>query len=241
MNGPQNRNLIYDGILNITTCPRRAWAWHRARRRAIYHSTEIAAVVMPAPTEQRISLSPGWRLVFDLDQRQRDARAGGVADVLDVEEEPLEGHAAALGGGLEDAAVGLVGNDPAGFLGGPAGCGDRLADNVGETLGGEAEQGVAVDPNPRIECRRPLRISVARLLAAGHVQAARCRRRAIDLVDAVPSAPAETIAAPAPSPKRKYALRSDLSSSRDCMSTPTVSTLWAVPGSDHPLGHADTA
>ena len=27
-----------------------------------YHSTEMAAVVMPAPTEQRISLSPGSRL-----------------------------------------------------------------------------------------------------------------------------------------------------------------------------------
>ena len=71
---------------------------------------------MPAPTEQSTSLSPGWSLSSTSIMRQRDARAGGVAHVLDVEEEPLEAHAAAFGGRLEDAAVGLVGNDPAGFL-----------------------------------------------------------------------------------------------------------------------------
>ena len=44
-----------------------------------------------------------------------------------------------------------------------------------------------------------------------------------------PPVPAETIAAPAPSPKMKQVLRSAGPRSRDCKSTPTVSTLRAMP------------
>ena len=111
----------------------------------------MAAVVSPGADGAEDQLVAGLEIRFRLDQGQRNACAGGVAHLFDVEEEAIEGHAAAFGRRFQDPAVGLMRNDPARFFGGPAGLGKCVANDGRKTLGGKAEQGLAVDADPRIE------------------------------------------------------------------------------------------
>ena len=128
---------------------------------------------MPAPTEQRTSLSPGWRL----SSTSIIARGMLALEVLPtlstLRKKRSKRDAAALGGRLEDPAVGLVRNDPAG-LARRSSRSWRWRRRMMSVKLSVAKRNRAW-PSMRIQgstVLSPLRIAVARLVAAGHVQAA---------------------------------------------------------------------
>ena len=143
----------------------------------VHHSIEMAAVVRPAPTEQRISLSFGSKLRVGFDQQHGNAGAGDVADAFDVEKESLERDAAAFGGGFEDSAVGLMRKNPRIVRRRPSADGHRFADDPRKTIDGVAEQRLAVEPNPGIEMRAAVEHHDSRALRAGPSAGRAYRRR----------------------------------------------------------------
>ena len=134
-----------------------------------YHSTEIAAVVSPAPTEQSTSLSSGRRL------RCTSVKAKGMLalEVLPtfstLTKKRSKGMPLRLAAAFKMrplAWCGITQRVSSGFQ--PL-CGHGLANQRGKTLRGKTEQGVAVDADPRIAM--PVGQEVTGGLAAGHVDA----------------------------------------------------------------------
>ena len=63
----------------------------------------------PAPNDTSSSSEPGRSALLDgLIDRERDRRGRGVAVPIDVDHHLVHRHAGVLGGGLDDANVGLV-------------------------------------------------------------------------------------------------------------------------------------
>ena len=85
----------------------------------------------------------------------RNARAGCVAELVDVDVKMLEGYPASLGGGLEYPPVCLVRNHPLDVFQPPAAFQDDVANDRREPFSRETEHGMAVQSYPRVEVFYP--------------------------------------------------------------------------------------
>ncbi len=130
-------------------------------------------------------LVAGVESLLHLAESQGDAGAGGVADVVDVEEELFEGDAAPLGSGFEDSPVRLVRDDPAGLFERPTALDNHLLDDAAEVLGGQAEQCAAFEPDPRINVALAVGHLEPGLRTACHVDASGIGAE-LDVADTVP-------------------------------------------------------
>ena len=120
-------------FIGLWRAVRAARAAHGAGRRGYRPQRMTAAAqVRPAPKEPKSTLSPGW------------IRPSCVAGVFDVRDDPVHRHLHRLGDGLDDAHVGLVGDEPVDVGGAEPRVRDRLGGDAGHVADGVLEDRVAV-------------------------------------------------------------------------------------------------